>query len=155
MGKPGPRNSYTKIIDKPELKSPLRNLMEGSVTVFLWAVWVYWMIPLVTIFLWIFGVRMFYRSILSQVNSSELLGILHNGGITILVIVTLNLVWINYNYYMIFKRLGNRRKEGGKCSETKLAEFFNADPTQVEEAKKKNRLEVTLEGKKITINSAS
>ncbi len=155
MGKPGSRTTDDKIIDKPDLKSPLRNLIEGSLTAFLWAVWVYWMIPLLTLVLWLFGVRMFYLSIFNHIHLSELREILFNGGFVIIIILTLNLLWINYNYYLIFKRLGNRRKAPQAYSEEKLAGYFSIDPAAVAEAKKKSRFEVTLEGKKLSIKSAS
>ena len=59
MGKSRQRFAQPKIIDKPELKSPLRYLVEGSITLALWAIWGYWILPLLTLVLWLIGIEFF------------------------------------------------------------------------------------------------
>jgi len=111
MGKPRQRTTYSLIIDKPELKSPLRHLIEGSITLALWAIWIYWLIPLVTLFLWALGLKLFYQSVIVDVALFELIELLKSGGTVILIVIILNIIWIFYNYQMIFKRKGDRRKQ--------------------------------------------
>lgn len=144
MGKPGPRFSHPEIIDKPELKSPLRHLVEGSLTAFLWALWVYWILPLFTLFLWAAGFRYLFDRLFPKSFFAEFVEILKNGGLAILVIFTLKLIWINYNYHVIYKKRPERRKKVITCSDRVLAQYFRVDPKLLERAKRERRLEVTL-----------
>ncbi|MFZ5800920.1 MAG: poly-beta-1,6-N-acetyl-D-glucosamine biosynthesis protein PgaD [Candidatus Omnitrophota bacterium] len=153
MGKPGPGFSYPEIIDKPELKSPLRHLAEGSLTAFLWALWVYWILPLFTLFLWLAGFRYFFERLFPKDFLSEFVEILKNGGLAILVILTLKLLWINYNYHLIYKKRPERRKKVIACSDRVLAQYFRLDPRILEKAKRLRRIEVTLTERRLFITS--
>ena len=125
MGEPGQGITHPKIIDKPELKSPLRYLVEGSVTLALWAIWLYWVLPILTLFFWFIGLRFFFQTAISNVALRELAEILKDSGITILIIFVLKLAWIYYNYFAIFKRKGERRKQVSVCSDEAITKFFN------------------------------
>lgn len=153
MGKPGPGNSYPEIIDQPELKSPLRHLAEGSLTAFLWAVWLYWILPVFTLFLWVLGFRYSFNRLFPQVFFTELVEILRNGGLVILVIFVIKLIWINYNYYAIYKKRPERRKRVITCSERVMAQHFRVDPKLLAKAKRERRLEVTLTERRLFITS--
>lgn len=155
MGEPGQRISPKKIIDKPELKSPARHLVEGSITAVLWVIWLYWVLPILTFFLWFFGLRFAYHQLFPLGGIRELLGILRNGGYAIIIIFILNLLWIYYNYRMIFKRLGERRRKESKTTHDLIAKTFDINPVVLEEAKKKNRLRVHLDGRKLTFLSGA
>jgi poly-beta-1,6-N-acetyl-D-glucosamine biosynthesis protein PgaD len=110
----------------------------------LWALWVYWILPVVTIFLWLAGVRFLYYKIFLGRGLLQLLSILRDGGLAILAIFVLNLVWVNYNYYLIFKRLGERRKQVGQCSDKMVAEFFKMDTQTLEKAKRRRSIKLAL-----------
>lgn len=151
MEKPGPRNSYRQIIDRPELKTPARKALEGSVTAILWAIWLYWMVPVVTAVLWIAGFRNFYQHIITGAAAAELRAMLANGGIIVIAIFSLNLIWINYNYHMIFKRFRNRRKRSTTECDTTLARAFQIDPTTLKKAKSAPIVHVNITHTKTTI----
>jgi poly-beta-1,6-N-acetyl-D-glucosamine biosynthesis protein PgaD len=153
MGESGPRVSYPQIIDKPKLKSPLRHFLEGSITAGLWALWAYGALPLLTIFLWALGIKFFYQKLLGENGFNQLVEILKNGGTVIIIILTIKLVWIYYNYYMIFKRLGRRRLQSTVCPDATFAAFFHVDQKILAEAKKHSRLEVSLKDHSLTVIS--
>lgn len=151
MGESRPRVSYPQIIDKPELKSPLRHFLEGSITAGLWMLWAYGALPLLTVLLWALGIKFFYQKLLGESAFKQLVEILKNGGNVIIIILSIQLVWIYYNYYMIFKRLGRRRLQSTVCPDATFAAFFHVDQKILAEAKKRSRLEVSLKDHTLTV----
>ena len=147
------RVAHPKIIDRPELKSPLRHLVEGSITFALWAIWLYWILPLLTLFLWLLGFKIFYQELVAKAGFAELLELLRNGGIAILIIIILKFAWIYYNYFLMFKRKGERRKQVRISPDKVIAQFFKVDPEILEKAKKHHRINVVLEDKRIIIDT--
>ena len=155
MGESGQRASHPAIIDRPEFKSPLRHVAEGSITIGLWALWIYWMLPLGTLFLWLLGYKMVHDVLLAGDSLTQFLQILKNGGIGVLTVLAIQLLWIAYNYQFIFKRKGERRKNGHVPDETYLARHFNVDPGLLEKARQSRRLEVVLTDTGLAITSSS
>ena len=145
MGKSGPRLRCPKIINDTKLKSPFRYLAEGSLTLALWAIWLYWIMPIATLFLWAVGVKHFHHLIVASGGLFELINILKGGGYVILIVLTVNLVWINYNYYMIFKRLGNRRTDGPKGTDEQACRVFHVELRQLEGARRERIIQVSLD----------
>lgn len=151
MGKSRQRATDPKIIDRPELKSALRRVTEGSFTVVLWALWTYWALPIITLIFWLFGFGYFYQRLFSAHVVGQVYEVLKNGGLVILAILIIKLAWINYNYYAIFKRFGQRRRNVLVCPEEKIPKSFNIDFALIQKARKLSRLEVTLQNKTLTI----
>lgn len=114
--------------------------MEGSLTVILWLVWVYFILPVFTVMLWFFGVKLFYQKLIIEGGLEQLGNILLNGGIAILVIFVLQTVWISYNYYFIFKRFGERRKPRDNYDAGVYAERFGITRETVERARGQSRI---------------
>ena len=104
MAKSRQRNTYPPIINRPEFKSRLRHIAEAAIAASLWALWLYWISPILTVLLWLLGLKFFYQGVITESRFWELIEVLHNGGLALLAIFFLQLVWINYNYFMIFKR---------------------------------------------------
>lgn len=155
MGKPGQRYTHNPIIDKPELKTPTRKVVEGSITAILWIAWAYWILPVATVVLWTVGIKMFYEALFSQDQFKELHLILKNGGLAILAIFIFNLLWINYNYYFIYRKFGSRRKTSRHCEDHEFATLYHIDEKELLKAKDHNHFEITFLDGKITINSAT
>ena len=135
--------SYS-IIDKPELKSPLRYFLEGSLTTFLWSVWLYWVSPLVTALLWFAGIEVFYTELISGSGFRQFIQILESGGLLVLALTLLIIGWVYYNYLWFIKR-GERRNKSVRISfDEDIAVFYNLDPQLLKEAKKAQRIEAFL-----------
>lgn len=151
MEKSGQRIAYTKIIDEPALKSPFRYLIEGSVTLFLWSLWVYWISPVVTVVLWFLGITLFQSELIVKGGLEEFLKILRTGGLLVLFITLLMLSWIYYNYLWFLKRGERRGVNVMLGSDENLARIAGVDLHLLKEAHKKNRIDVEVKDGKIVI----
>ncbi len=152
MEKSGPRSPHIKIIDEPALKSPWRHLLEGSVTLFFWAVWIYWLLPVFTALMWYFGISLFYREIFPQGGMGEFLTLLRDAGITFLVIIAIIFIWTHYNYLWFLRRGERRNKLVTICHDEDLAKFFKVDVDQMRKGKESPLLEVHLENQVMKIH---
>ncbi len=152
MAQSRPRASYPKIIDRPELKTPWRYLLEGSFTLAFWALWIYWISPILTVLLWIMGVRIFYSELFSQEGLLELFSILKQAGLVLVLIAGTLLGWSYYNYMQFLHRGERRRTYVPYCQDEDVAEFFRIDPNLLREAKKHSRVEIHLGEKGINIH---
>jgi poly-beta-1,6-N-acetyl-D-glucosamine biosynthesis protein PgaD len=144
MEKSGQRVAYTKIIDEPALKSPLRYLIEGSVTLFLWSLWAYWISPVVTAVLWFLGIRLFQTELILKAGFEEFMGILKTGGLLVLLITLFMLSWIYYNYIWFLKRGERRGSNAMLGSDENLARITGVDLNVLKEVRGKNRIEVEV-----------
>lgn len=151
MEKSGQRVAYTKIIDEPALKSPLRYLIEGSVTLFLWSLWAYWISPVVTAVLWFFGITLFQTELIVKAGFNEFLEILKTGGLLVLIITLLMLGWIYYNYLWFLKRGERRGNNAALGADENLARITGVDLNVLKEVKGKNRIEVEVNDGKTVI----
>ncbi len=149
MEKSGPRPPYRRLIDEPALKSPLRHLLEGSITLFFWALWVYWLLPVFTAILWFFGIRLFYEQIFPQGGIEEMIRVLKDAALVFLSILAIIFVWTRYNYLWFLRRGERRNKLVAICHDEDLARFLRVDPSALAEAKGCRILGITLEGQKI------
>jgi len=152
MAKSGPGSSPPKIIDEPKLKSPVRQLTEGSITTALWVLWLYIIFPALTSLLWLLGFKYFYDALFPLGGLSQLIIILKNTGLFIVVILAINTAWIYYNYHFIYKRLGERRKRSFLPEDSAIASFLVNDVEYLKEARKHKRLNFTLKGNRFFIN---
>ncbi|MDY6843063.1 MAG: poly-beta-1,6-N-acetyl-D-glucosamine biosynthesis protein PgaD [Thermodesulfobacteriota bacterium] len=144
MGKSGQRITHPQIIDKSELKSPLRYLIEGAVTIFLWSLWVYWISPILTLILWFFGIRFFYSEFFLKSGIGEVIHIMKDGGLVVLIITAVMLVWIYYNYLWFLKRGERRVSQTFIHYDKEFAQIFNIELDRLQKAKQTQRLEVNL-----------
>lgn len=155
LGKSGSRFTHPEVIDKKEAKNLWRYFTEGSITLMLWVLWVYWFLPIVTLALWFFGVRIFYQTIFYEVTVTELFKVLRNGMTVICAIFIIQIIWIYHNYN-IFRRRGERRKIVTLSLDKDIAECFNIDLALLEKAKQASRIEVTFkQDNKLIVNKYS
>lgn len=98
-----------KIIERPDLKSGLRNITEGSITTVMWAAWIYLLMPLINVILWILGVRIFYVELVEKSGFAKIIAMIYNMGWIVVVVFVSLWLWGYYN----LKRYGKmqRRKE--------------------------------------------
>lgn len=144
MEKSGQRIAYTKIIDEPALKSPFRYLIEGSVTLFLWSLWAYWISPVVTAVLWFFGIKLFQTEFIVKAGLDEFLEILKTGGLLVLLITLVMISWIYYNYLWFLKRGERRGANAALGSDENLARISGVDLHLLKEVREKSRIEVEV-----------
>ena len=127
------------IVDQPELKSELRKMTEHSLTFLLWLLWSYFILPVVNLILWFFGIRQFYIEVLSRQAYRYFLTFLEKGAWIILVTTVIILIWILYNYLWYRKR-GDRRRRVRVVGENEIAAYFKVDPRELQAFKKKKSI---------------
>ena len=145
MVKPGPGTPVPEIIDDPKLRSPFRNFFEGSVTAALWLTWIYFIMPVVTLVLWVIGIRAGYHEFFLSNGFWGLVEVLKAAGWVLLLIFLINLVWAVYNIRFTSGKPKAVRKYGQS-----VAPIAGAD-----QLGKNNRIELTLDADGPKITSAS
>ncbi|MHB9156217.1 MAG: PgaD family protein [Endomicrobiales bacterium] len=141
MEKPGSWVTHPKVIDEPAIKSVLRIIVERSVNVSLWAVWMYWLLPVSTVLLWILGVDYFAETLLLSTDAEWLFTVISRSAAVLLGIFLLEAGWVRYNLRLSGKK-GQRRKGTPACP----APPFTVAPDIIEKARRCGRVEVVLYG---------
>jgi poly-beta-1,6-N-acetyl-D-glucosamine biosynthesis protein PgaD len=154
MEKSGPRPADTKIIDKPELKTPFRNILEGTITIILWSAWIYFIIPALTAVLWIVGIRHLWGVLYQGGGFSQLLWLLKSAGVVILIVFALDMVWMGFSHYLHYRMKVKKQTFRPACLDADLARFFGLNPEDVLKAKKSHRISLVMKDNKVTIISA-
>ncbi|MCE5312940.1 MAG: poly-beta-1,6-N-acetyl-D-glucosamine biosynthesis protein PgaD [Nitrospiraceae bacterium] len=95
-----------KIIERPDLKSRFRNLTETGITAFMWAAWIYLLMPLANILLWIFGIRIFYIELIEKSGFSKIMDMIYNMGWIAVAVFLSFWLWGYYN----LKRYGKMHR---------------------------------------------
>jgi poly-beta-1,6-N-acetyl-D-glucosamine biosynthesis protein PgaD len=153
MEKSGPRSPDLKIINKPELRTPLRKILEGCVTILLWSIWIYFIIPAITVILWVFGIRYFWSAFLKGGGFSQLLFLIRNAGIVILITFILDMVWVCYNF-AFYKSFSKKKRYEPLSLDSDLAKVFSISPESVMQGKKSHRISLVLKDNKVTVTSS-
>jgi poly-beta-1,6-N-acetyl-D-glucosamine biosynthesis protein PgaD len=151
MEKPGPGVPHPQIIDRPELKSFRRHLFESLITASLWAIWAYWVLPIVTAVLWLFGVNFFAQQLFTKGAYAQLFHVLSISGIAFLAILAAEIAWISYNHFRRAVRRGERRKRHQLSPDRILTRFFNVDLRALKAVRHHSRIEVTLRDGKLQL----
>lgn len=111
-----------EIRDNPGLRSFLRNISETTFTGFVWAIWIYFLLPVINIVLWIFGFGLVNVSVIEQVGYEELLQLFIKMGWAVLIVFVIFQAWGYYNYIRFGKR--SRRKSSAPVTIEALAEHY-------------------------------
>ncbi|HQL90719.1 MAG TPA: poly-beta-1,6-N-acetyl-D-glucosamine biosynthesis protein PgaD [Syntrophales bacterium] len=146
MEKPGQGPPHPEVFVQDEVRSLLRRFVEDTITVVCWGIYLYLLLPLLTLVLWVFGVQTIYDQIIGEKGYEELARLLQNGGITVLVIFLIVSGWTYYNY-LWFLRRGERR--GGRVkisSDVEMAGMLGTDSAALEEIRKARRMEIRVDG---------
>jgi len=153
MAESGSGDSYPEIIVKRSLRSRLRILVEWVITVFCWGLYVYLLLPIVTLLLWALGIKTIHYYIWGDKGFSELIKLLKNGGIITVFILFLLLSWTFYNLMLVRIKKERRHSRCQITGEDELANSFNLTIQELEGLKSAQVIKVKLEnGKPLFIN---
>ncbi len=111
------------IINKPEALGDIRKGMEWSITTIGWAFWFFLCRPLILIFLWYLGIRIFYTHMIRLEGLSGLAQYLPLYTFIIIVIFFTIRGWALYNLLRYGKR--NRRVFSRPTSQEEMEEAFH------------------------------
>ncbi|MBC8548633.1 MAG: poly-beta-1,6-N-acetyl-D-glucosamine biosynthesis protein PgaD [Candidatus Brocadiales bacterium] len=126
------------IKDTPELKSVLRNITEMSFTGVIWVAWIYLFLPIINIFLWIFGLKHFNLTIIEQVGFNEFFDLINKMGWIILIIFLVLRLWGYYNYFAFGKK--NRRTHIFPVTVKQLAKQFRLSEDEINSLQNKKEI---------------
>ncbi len=140
-GSPG--SSGIVIIDRPDLKTVLRNMGEWSFTTFMWVLWVYLFLPIINILLWVFGGHRFYITVVQEAHYQDAIDMFQNTGWFVLIVFLILRGWGLYNYHRFGKR--ERRKQASPVSMDQMADFFQV--TEATVARMRDQQEVVWDGR--------
>ena len=153
MEEPGQGPPHSEIIVQDEVKSPLRRVVEDTITVVCWGVYLYLLLPMFTLVLWIFGIQTIFDQIIGERGYEELIRLLANGGITTLVILLIVSGWTYYNYLWFMRRGERRGNQVRISSDVEMSALLETDITAMEEIRSARRLEIRIEGSKYRITA--
>ncbi len=112
-----------EIIDKSKRRSLLRKINELYCTTVIWGVWAYLLMPLLSLLLWLLGVRIFYIEVIVGAGYVEFLDLVGKLGWSIVIVFLILRFWGYYNYWRFGKK--NRRSSLPLDSiDQKMSEFF-------------------------------
>jgi len=100
---------------------------------------------------WIFGIKYFYEVFFPGGGLGSLIYLLKSGGITIAVILFIDILWIDYNYYWVFKVLHIKKEYVPHATMQDFAKMLHADPEVVELMNRENRIDVTIKDNRLVI----
>jgi poly-beta-1,6-N-acetyl-D-glucosamine biosynthesis protein PgaD len=154
MGESGPGPPHPKIINRRDLKSRSRMVMESLITLAFWTSFIYLLIPLVTLCLWMFGVKIAYTELIGNRGLSAFIKIIKNSSTVVFYISLIILGWSYYNYFL-FKIRGDRRNTRVMiCYDEDFCALYHLDLETLHGAKEQRRLMVTLTGGRVEVQSA-
>ncbi len=107
-------------------RRPLPTGMLGTLTVVFWAVWIYLILPLVSLVLWVSGVRLFAREIGAD-SYGGLAQTLIAYSSTLLVLVALLALWIAWNVARYGGTHDRRRVKADEIADRVVWERFRLD----------------------------
>ena len=100
--------SKIRIEDNSQLRSLARRIVEWGFTTFMWALWLYLFLPLVTVVLWVAGAHYVYLAFFERSALDQLVEMITKIGWAVVVIFLVMRGWGYYNYYVFGRK--NRRK---------------------------------------------
>jgi poly-beta-1,6-N-acetyl-D-glucosamine biosynthesis protein PgaD len=127
-----------KIRDNPGLRSFLRNISETTFTGFIWAVWIYFLLPVINVVFWIFGFQLINIAVIEQVGYEELLQLLMKMGWAVVIVFVIFHAWGYYNYMRFGKR--SRRKASAPVTIEALAEHYGIPADEIRGMQKQKEI---------------
>jgi len=105
---------------------PLPAGMLGALTVVCWAVWIYLVLPLLSLFLWVTGVRLFAREN-PAVSYHALAATLLAYSSTLVILVGLLAIWIFWNVARYAGKLDRRTVKRPEAANAEVWKSFRLD----------------------------
>ena len=131
--------SVIEIEDNPRLRSAMRTTIEWSFTTLMWVLWIYLFLPLVSLVLWVVGLRYIYNSLFEQSALVHLMSLMSRMGWAVLIIFIVLRGWGYYNYYVFGRR--NRRQHREPLDNSLLCRHFGLSESKIEDLQSQKEIE--------------
>lgn len=137
--------------------SPRRPLPAGLVsalTLLFWGVWLYLVLPLVSLVLWVFGVRFFIRE-LAEGGYEALLASLFAYSSVLLVLVGLLALWIAWNVVRYGGDKDRRTVKRGEVGDAEVRKAFHLDESLLSALRGERLVRIELDGDGVVVMRAA
>ena len=131
---------------RPSPRKPVRNGIVGALTVAFWAVWIYLVLPLVSLALWIAGVERFGEQA-GAAGYRALLATLLSYSSVLLILVGALAIWIVWNVVRYGGDRDRRVVKAAAVDDAEVWESFRLDPAVGRSLRAGRRLRVELDAK--------
>lgn len=125
-------------------RQPLPAGLLSLLTVVFWAVWLYLVAPLISLLLWVFGVRLFAKEF-SNGGYEALLTSLAAYSAVLLILVGLLALWIAWNVTRYGGRHDRRTVKRAQVSDEEVEEAFHLDDTLLDVIRAERVVRVDLD----------
>jgi poly-beta-1,6-N-acetyl-D-glucosamine biosynthesis protein PgaD len=126
-------------------KRPLPAGVVSALTLLFWGGWLYLVLPLVSLVLWVFGVRFFIREIAEGGYEALRASLLAYSSV-LLVLVGLLALWIAWNVVRYGGDKDRRTVKRGEVDDSKVREAFNLDESLLAALRGQRFVRVDLNG---------
>ena len=82
---------------RPWERTDLQRVAEFTITTLFWLVWLYLIMPLVSLLLWLVGVQLFMDEMIVRGGLQALIEELLRYGLVVLAMLAATLLWVNWN----------------------------------------------------------
>ena len=126
-------------------RRPLPTGLLALLTVLFWGVWLYLVLPLVSLLLWVFGVRFLVEQI-RRGGYEVLLGSLISYGVVLAVLVGLLALWIAWNVVRYGGSHDRRTVKRAEVSDAAVQEAFRLDDSLLSVLRDQRLVRADLDG---------
>ena len=126
-------------------RRPLPTVLLALLTVLFWGVWLYLVLPLVSLLLWAFGVRFLVEQI-RQGGYEGLLGSLITYGVVLMVLVSLLALWITWNVVRYGGSSDRRTVKRSEVPDWVVRETFRIDASLLSVLRAERLVRVDFKG---------
>jgi len=111
---------------------------ELVVTALFWGIWIYFILPLVSLMMWLAGIFIFVEHMILLGGYQSFLDRLLDYGLVILGMMALTLIWINWNKQ--YQGAGNKRsRQPLPVTDKEIAEFAGVSPETIKALHRRRR----------------
>jgi len=107
-------------------------------TTLFWGLWLYFILPLVSLLLWFAGIHIFVEQMVMLGGYQSFLDQLLDYGLVILGMMVLTLIWINWNKQYYGAR-NNRSRQPAPVTHQELADFAGVPPETIKNLHRRRR----------------
>jgi biofilm PGA synthesis protein PgaD len=138
-----PQTDHDLIIERPELQTAVQRVGGITLTLICWAIWVYLVVPLLSLAAWVVGAHTVYTLMLQDLGVDDLVQKASYYGAGILVLVTVYLTWAMVSFFRY--RNMSRRSAPEIPTDSSLGATHGLSGLQIQLLRSANRYVVSTE----------
>jgi biofilm PGA synthesis protein PgaD len=130
-------------IDAPEALTRRQRTVFAVITAFMWAAYAYLWLPLLSLFLWGFGIELAYDAMMRAGGASALRTALVWYAVMLAHVIVTVAIWSQVNKWRFTNR--NRRTAHPKVADTAMAAYFSLTTHELERLRAARRIELDID----------